>query len=244
MSRKVIGILGGMGPLATADIFSKIIDSTKAVSDQEHLRVIIDSNTDIPDRTDSLLHGGPSPVPELTKSARTLEAAGADMIIIPCNTAHGFLDEVRASVSIPVLSMIEAALEAVKSRGVTRAGLLSTTATMETGIYQKVFDGSGIELIIPPAEDRDIVMGVIYDGVKAGRRNYDTTEYSEVVWRLAQRGAEVMILACTELPPAMTIYGLSFPAVDPTLELALAAIKAAGGEVKDPSERHHIGTWV
>ena len=88
MEKKTIGIIGGMGPLATADLFEKIVGHTKAACDQEHLHVVIDSNTNIPDRTAALLHGGADPLPELTGSARRLEAMGADVLIMPCNTAQ------------------------------------------------------------------------------------------------------------------------------------------------------------
>ena len=101
--KKVIGILGGMGPLATADLFQKITLHTAASCDQDHPRVCIDSNTNISDRTAALLHGGADPVPEMVKSAQRLESIGADLLIMPCNTAHNFYDAVASSVSIPVL---------------------------------------------------------------------------------------------------------------------------------------------
>ena len=100
MSKKIIGILGGMGPAATADLFTKIINSTEAGCDQEHLHVIIDSNTNIPDRTEALIHGGADPTEQMTQSARRLAEAGAELIVMPCNTAHGFYDAVCASVPI------------------------------------------------------------------------------------------------------------------------------------------------
>ena len=107
MSKKTIGILGGMGPAATADLFTKIINSTEAGCDQEHLHVIIDSNTNIPDRTEALIHGGADPTEQMTQSARRLAEAGAELIVMPCNTAHGFYDAVCASVTVPVLHMIK-----------------------------------------------------------------------------------------------------------------------------------------
>ena len=122
--KKVIGILGGMGPLATADLFQKITLHTAASCDQDHPRVCIDSNTNISDRTAALLHGGADPVPEMVKSAQRLESIGADLLIMPCNTAHNFYDAVASSVSIPVLHMIAITRDALKSRGAKRAGLL------------------------------------------------------------------------------------------------------------------------
>ncbi|MBR2829577.1 MAG: amino acid racemase [Solobacterium sp.] len=232
MTKKVVGIIGGMGPLATADLFEKIILHTEARTDQEHLRVCIDSNTDIPDRTEALLHGGKDPVPELTKSAQRLVSIGAEVLVMPCNTAHGFYEQVAASVNVPVLHMIALTRDALKERGIQRAGLLATDGTVETGIYQKTFAGSGIELLVPEGEDQKAVMEIIYDGVKAGRTDFDTGAFRKTCEHLLARGAEVLVLGCTELPPAFADYHLDYPNIDPTLELALGAIRAAGGTVK------------
>ena len=230
--KKVIGILGGMGPLATADLFQKITLHTAAACDQEHPRVCIDSNTNIADRTAALLHGGADPVPEMVKSARRLESIGAELLIMPCNTAHNFYDAVASSVSIPVLHMIAATRDALKTRGVRCAGLLATDGTVQTGIYQRTFAGSGIDLITPDGGGQAAVMDIIYNGVKAGDLAHDASAFRAACEHLLARGAEVLILGCTELPPAFDIYHLDYPNVDPTLELALAAIRAAGCETK------------
>ena len=233
MSKKVIGILGGMGPLATADLFEKITLHTAASCDQEHPRVCIDSNTNIADRTAALLHGGADPVPEMVKSAKRLESIGADFLIMPCNTAHNYYEPVCAAVGIPVLHMIALTRDALKARGVKRAGLLATDGTVQTGIYQRTFAGSGVELLVPEgADDQAAVMDVIYNGVKAGDLAHDVTAFRTACEHLLARGAEALILGCTELPPAFDLYGLDYPSIDPTLELALGAIRAAGCEVK------------
>ena len=177
MNKKIIGIIGGMGPLATADLFQKIILHTQASCDQEHLHVCIDSNTNIPDRTEALLHGGADPVPEMTRSARHLASIGAQVLIMPCNTAHGFYEQVQSAVDVPVLHMIALTRDALTARGVRRAGLLATDGTIETGIYQRTFAGSGIELLTPPAADQAAVMDVIYNGVKAGDVSHDTAAF-------------------------------------------------------------------
>ena len=146
MKKKVIGILGGMGPLATADLFEKITLHTRAQRDQDHLRVLIDSNTNIPDRTAALLRGGEDPTPQLTASAVLLERMGADVLIMPCNTAHNFYDAIAAAVHIPLLHMIRLTAQALQKRGVTAAGLLATDGTVQTGIYQRTFAGTGIAM--------------------------------------------------------------------------------------------------
>lgn len=231
MEKKKIGIIGGMGPLATADLFEKIILHTRASSDQEHLRVLIDSNTNIPDRTAALLHGGADPVPELTASARGLERMGADLLVMPCNTAHNFYDAVQAAVGVPVLHMIRLTAQALRQRGVRTAGLLATDGTIETGIYQRTFAGTGIRLLTPSSGEQRAIMDMIYQGVKAGRMDYDASQARRAMEALLRQGAETLILGCTELPLAVKLYRLDYPATDPTLELALAAIRQAGGEI-------------
>lgn len=232
MAKKIIGILGGMGPTATADLFNKIIVSTKAACDQEHLHVIIDSNTDIPDRTAALLNGGEDPTEQLVLSARRLQSAGAELIAMPCNTAHGFYDAVCAAVDIPVLHMIKLTAQELRREGVKCAGLLATDGTVHTGIYDKCFEGSGIELLTPSQDAQSAVMELIYKGVKAGRRDFDTGRFEKAARELSERGAQTLILGCTELPPAFGIYGLHYPHIDPTLVLARAAVLAAGGELR------------
>lgn len=230
MEKKTIGIIGGMGPLATADLFEKIVGHTKAACDQEHLHVVIDSNTNIPDRTAALLHGGADPLPELAKSAGRLEKMGADVLIMPCNTAHNYYDGIAAAVSVPVLHMVRLTAQALVERGVKKAGLLATDGTVRTGIYQKSFAGSGVELLTPDEAGQRAVMEMIYQGVKAGDMAFDAQPARRAMERLLAAGAEVLILGCTELPLAVKLYGIDLPAVDPTLELALEAIRFAGGE--------------
>ena len=230
MEKKTIGIIGGMGPLATADLFEKIVGHTKAACDQEHLHVVIDSNTNIPDRTAALLHGGADPLPELVKSAGRLEKMGADVLIMPCNTAHNYYDGIAAAVSVPVLHMVRLTAQALVERGVKKAGLLATDGTVRTGIYQRSFEGSGVELLTPDEAGQRAVMEMIYQGVKAGDMAFDAQPARQAMERLLAAGAEVLILGCTELPLAVKLYGIALPAVDPTLELALEAIRFAGGE--------------
>ena len=230
-AKKTIGIIGGMGPLATADLFTKIVSNTKAGCDREHIRVLIDNNTNIPDRTAAILHGGADPVPALTESAKLLQNMGADFLIMPCNTAHYFYDYVSGAVNIPVLHMIEKTRDALSKKGIKKAGLLATDGTIGSGIYQKVFESSGIELIKPSESGQKHIMDLIYKGVKAGDVNFDTKNVCAALDDLAEKGAEVLILGCTELPVAEKIYGLEYNTCDPTLELAKAAIEYAGYEV-------------
>lgn len=230
MEKKTIGVIGGMGPLATADLFEKIVLHTKASCDQDHLRVLIDNNPNIPDRTAAILQGGADPVPELAASARGLERQGAELLLMPCNTAHYFYDAVQASVSIPLLHMIRLTAQALQERGVQTAGLLATDGTVRTGIYQQCFEGTGIRLLTPDAAGQRAIMDLAYQGVKTGNLHYDAAAARAAMESLLRQGAETLILGCTELPPAMELYSIDLPVTDPTLELALAAIRQAGAE--------------
>ena len=142
---KTIGILGGMGPLATADLFRKITLLTDAACDNEHIRVYIDSNARIPDRTAAILSGGPDPVPEMASALRSLERCGADCVIMPCNTAHYFLPRLQAMTSLPFLSMLEAtAKTCAKDFPGQTAAILATKGTLATGLYEKALNAQGV----------------------------------------------------------------------------------------------------
>lgn len=232
--KKSIGILGGMGPMATADLFQKITALTAAAGDNDHIRVYIDSNAAIPDRTAAILEGGADPVPAMADSLRKLEACGADCIIMPCNTAHYFLPRLEPLTDLPFLNMIRSSAEACRLRfpGGTTA-VLGTTGTLSAGLYQEALSAEGAAYILPGEGDRRTLMEVIYQGVKAGappERWRDA--FLSVLDSLTAQGADSFLLACTELPLAVQDLGLELPCVDPTAELAKAAIRFCGYDVK------------
>ena len=226
-----------MGPAATCDLMQKIIDSTAASCDQEHIPMIIDSNTRIPDRTAAILSGGPSPVPELIGSAKRLEAAGADFLIIPCNTAHYFIDEVRTAVDIPVLNMPEETAGLLRQRGITKAAVLATDGTVRSGLYKEALEREGIAVLYPDEEEQRLVMSLIYDYIKRGITDPDELPCDEIgrlMESMKKRGAEAAVLACTELPLAFDMMGFAGDdCVDPTDVLARAAVRAAGGRIRE-----------
>ena len=227
----MIGIIGGMGPMATADLFIKIISSTKAGSDQEHLHVLIDNNTDIPDRTEHILIGSDAPLAPMAESAARLEAAGADLLIMPCNTAHHFYDELCRKTALPVLNMPELTAKACQEQGIRCAALLATEGCLRAGIYDPYFEARGIRLLKPSEEGVRALMQLIYGEVKAGRTPHPEQLYFEME-QLKAEGAEVFLLACTELPLAFN-ESTPFACLDPTLVLAQAAVLAAGGTLKE-----------
>ena len=148
--KKSIGILGGMGPLATADLFRKIVLLTDAARDNDHIRIYIDDNASIPDRTAAILSGGADPLPAMTDSLRKLEACGADCIIMPCNTAHYFLPRLQALTDVPFLSMLEASASACRARFPGRtAAVLATKGTLAAGLYQQVLTAQQVPFLVP-----------------------------------------------------------------------------------------------
>lgn len=230
MQKKILGVIGGMGPTATCDLLEKIIALTKAASDQEHIHVIADLDTAIPDRTAAILRGGPDPVPELQKSARRLAAAGAEVLLMPCNTAHYFYDAVAAAVSVPLLHMPREAAAALRAAGAKRAGVLATDGTVRAGVYEKALRAAGIEPVYPSPAMQQEVMRLIYEGVKGRRVPLASIPVRDILWDLQDQGAEKVVLACTELPIAFEALGLMAGCLDATRALALAAVRAAGAE--------------
>jgi len=230
IEKKVIGIIGGMGPLATVDLFHKIVVHTKASCDQNHLRILIDNDPSIQDRTAALLYGGDDPTAKLTAIAQNLQRCGAQLLTIPCNTAYCFYDPIQAAVDIPVLHMIHITARVLENRAVKRAGLLATSGTVQAGIYQNTFAGTGMELLLPGEGGQQDLMDAIY-WIKAGNLTFDISGVRQVMDDLLHRGAETLILGCTELPLMTTFCQPDCPVTDPTLELALEAVRLAGGEV-------------
>lgn len=232
--KKTIGILGGMGPLATADLYRKIIEHTRADRDSEHIRVYIDGNAAIPDRTAAILHGGEDPVPEMLSALRHLEACGADCIIMPCNTAHYFLPRLREQTALPILDMqrITAAVCRERFPGKT-AAILATDGTVQSGLYDRALDAEGVRWIHPGEYEQKTLMHLIYDVVKASRPMEPEKEHWDAILdTLRGQGADLFILGCTELPVLAGVLPSEGPFLDPTDELAKAAIRFCGYEVK------------
>lgn len=233
--KKSIGILGGMGPLATADLFRKIVTLTAAACDGGHIRIYLDNNTSIPDRTAAILSGGESPLPEMTDSLRKLVACGADCIVLPCNTAHYFLPELQKLTGVPFLSMLGETARACAAQypGKT-AGILATRGTLETGLYSRALEAEGVCSLMPDEAGRDALMAAIYDGVKGGRDLETLREPVErVLARMTGAGADYFLLGCTELPIVRQELNLPGIFVDPTAELAKAAIRFCGYRVRE-----------
>jgi aspartate racemase len=228
---KVIGIIGGMGPEATVDLFRKIVEATPAKKDQEHLRILIDCNPKIPSRPAALLKGGPDPTPLLQETARGLERAGAEVLLVACNTAHLFHDRLVAAVRIPVLHIVdEAVADAVRRYPhVHSVGILAGGAAVRLQLYQDRLEAKGIRAIVPSEQDQQRVVSVIYS-VKAGDKGPKVrASIREVAEHLARAGAELLFTGCTELPLVLQDGDVGVPVLDPTEILARSAVRFARG---------------
>lgn len=231
MTHKTIGVLGGMGPWATLDFFEKILRLTPAKADQEHLRVIIDNNPKIPDRSPAIVGTGEDPTPALVAGARILQQAGADVIAIPCNTAHYFYERVQNAVSIPVLHIMEevvsTAREEVPSARVL--GILATAAAVSSGLYARACARKGIEVVNPDPAGQQVVNRAIY-AVKGGQMGPEITAgLKKIADGLVGRGAQALVLGCTELPFVLKPQDVRVPLLDSNQILARAAVRFATG---------------
>ncbi|MBC8358065.1 MAG: amino acid racemase [Candidatus Aminicenantes bacterium] len=235
--KKTIGILGGMGPEATAYFFELIVKNTKAEKDQEHIHVVIESNPEIPPRTDAVLEQGESPLPYLIEGVRTLRGAGVDFIVMPCVTAHYYYNEIVAQEKISFLNLLnETLLYAVRKIPELKiAGLISSTGTLKAKLFHETFEKEGIEVINPNDEEQEKVMEAIFgaQGIKAGFRTGSCKEIIHgVAETLIRRGAEAVIAGCTEVPLVLKEADISVPLIEPLQILAEASILMAGYEVK------------
>ena len=228
---KTVGVLGGMGPEAAADFFLKLIRRTPAKKDSKHLRVIIDSNPQIPDRTEAVTGSGPSPLPELVATAKNLVKAGAELVAVPCITAHYFLDDLRAAIDVPVLDAIVLTVRHVSENFAPedRLAILSSTGTLKMELFQRAMPER--EFVLPTDEEQErIVMDAIYgpSGVKTVGVDAETlARMQDYVAELAGRAAAGVIAGCTEFSVLFADAGLPVPLVDPMWLLAEEAVRMA-----------------
>jgi len=226
MKRRIIGILGGMGPEATTDLYREIIRLTPARRDQEHIPVLIYSNPQIPDRTKAILEGGEDPLPYLIHTAQVLEKAGAGILAVPCNAAHYFLPRVQEHVTVRILNMLEETCRTFRSRipEGNAVGLLAVTGTVRSGIYADVFARAGVKVIVPDNSAQECVYSGI-QRVKAGDMGPEVHRIFESTGaRLMDAGAQSVILGCTEVPLAFDEDRAGYPSLNPTRILAQAAV--------------------
>lgn len=227
---KVLGIIGGMGPLATVKLFENIVSLTEANSDQEHVHILIDNNVSIPDRTDYILGKSKiSPREELIKSAIRLEKIGADYLVMPCNTAHRFYREIVEEINIPFLNMIEETAKYIKKTdpNIRKVGLLSTEGTIKARIYDEIFEKYNIEVIKPSDKNQKYITELIYNTKKDIRQENIEGVY-KAIDELRKNGVERLIAGCTEISVTIDMYSIKENIIDPMKIISIKAIEYAG----------------
>lgn len=226
-----IGILGGMGPMATADLFEKIIKNTPVNKDQEHPKIIVYNNPQIPSRVDAILNGAESPLKDLIASAQLLEKAGADILAMPCNTAHFWHQDIQNAVKVRFINMIENTVEWVRTHSADNTGklvLFATSATVQTKMYQNAFAAAGIDVLVPDHEEQSIISAAINEA-KAGRLedNPGIQLLLDIMVKYRKMGAGSFIAGCTEIPLLFRYMSGEYCLIDPTQLLAQTIVKQA-----------------
>ena len=230
VTRGVVGVLGGMGPLATIDFMHKVMRATPAVADQDHVPLVVSSIPQVPDRTAAFRGEGVSPLPAMLASGQRLVAAGAGMIVIPCNTAHLWFDELRGALPLPMLHLVDAALDdAVAAVGpAATLGLLCTDATLASGLYMNrssaAESSASVRWALPTAPEMlDLVMPGIA-AVKSADLDRARDLLRAAAQALVQRGAQALVLGCTEVPLVLGPADVAVPVIDATASLARRAV--------------------
>lgn len=225
----LLGVLGGMGPLATVDFLAKLIACTPAGGDADHVPAVVASIPQIPSRVDAILRDGASPLPAMLDARDRLLAAGATLLAMPCNTAHRWYDDLAAGIDAPFLHIADAALARIAGevpRG-SAVGVIATEATHAVGLFSARLERAGYCAIRPPDNDAALVAEGIA-AVKRGHADAGGRKFAEVVAALECAGARAIVLGCTEVPPGLEAAGVrpGVPWVDPTDALARACAEA------------------
>lgn len=230
MKEKILGIIGGMGPEASAQLYMKMIKATKVKKDQEHFRIIIDSNPKIPDRTRAILGLGENPAPFIVETANNLKKAGVDLACIPCITSHYFYDEITKGTDLPIIHALLELNSFIHEAypGIRRIGVLATTGTKNTKIFEEFL--KDVTIIYPDDNiQEEYVMEAIYGegtGIKSGVTEGKPVERLKAAGEhVIGKGAEVVILGCTEIGLVLTKNSLSRPAIDPMDVMAEVMIR-------------------
>lgn len=240
MKNKIVGILGGLGPESTIDLFAQIVKNTPVKIEQDHLRIIIDNNPQIPCRVKAITSVGPSPLEEMEKSIRNLEKCQVDMICLPCNLVHFFYDDLQKMTRIPIIHMLRECSKYISTSmpHLRKAGLLAATPTVETRLYHRFLKEVGIEVITPDQKAQKQIMDIIFGprGVKMGYVTRHKATILRMVEALLDSGAEAVIAGCTEIGLVMRDVK-NLPVIDPIQILAKVTIKMAASPQNNSDEK-------
>jgi aspartate racemase len=231
--QRIAGVLGGMGPAATVDFLAKLVAATEAASDQDHIHLIIDHNPKVPNRHAAIAGLTPDISPELTAMAKRLEAAGADFLVMVCNTAHAYTEQIRASVSIPFVSIIDVVMDELRGLPVKHIGIMAAEGCLRAELYQKALAGAGLEAVLWSEGELARFMDLVYR-IKAGDRGGDIgAGLSRLAADLVFRGAEVLVAACTEVPLFLGERYTAVPIISSTDLLVRRTITLANNRPTD-----------
>lgn len=230
-AEKIVGVLGGMGPEATVDFMARVLRSTPAIDDQDHIRMVVDNNPKVPSRIKALIENdGSNPATALQQMARKLEHWGVDFLVMPCNTAHFYRSEVQKAVSIPVFDMVDLSVaEVIRNYpDIRTVGLLASTALLNLGIYESAFARHEVRVKAPNDSVQAGLMKVVRL-IKSGQ--YDGTEVTAALRSAAEElvscGSSVLLVACTELSIVAESIRTSVPVLDTAQILAEFVVKTA-----------------
>ena len=229
MSDLCAGVIGGMGPDATVDFMRRVLAATPASGDDDHVRMLVDQDPKIPSRQRAILGDGESPGPHLASIASRLEASGCDFLVMPCNTAHVFLDDILAATELPLLSIIDVTMAGVSETGSTSAGLLATAACVHAGIYQDAMAAAGVEPVLQTGAEIGELSRLI-GRIKTGDHGAAArAEAQRLGAALVDRGADAIVLGCTELPIVLDAGDIAAPMMSSNEALAKATVAIATG---------------
>lgn len=228
---RTVGVLGGMGPAATLDFFSKLLARSRATSDQANLRVLIDNNPKVPNRNEAVAGTGASPGPVLAEMAGGLEHSGADFLVMACNAAHAFVADILDATHVPFVSMIDETVTMTRERfpDATKIGVLGSSGALDAKLYHHAFAEHGVAVITPEDGARHEFMQLLYR-IKAGDLSDEVRgQMATLAANLVAEGAEVVVAGCTEVPLVLLADAVSVPLIDSTDVLVDATIAYATG---------------
>lgn len=225
--RKTAGVLGGMGPDATVDFMAKVIAATPAQTEQEHVRLLVDQNPAVPSRQAALLDNGEDPGPALAAMAVGLQQAGADFLVLPCNTAFAFAPAIRAAVDIPLVSIVDVAVDAC--RGHHEVGILATAGCLAANLYQDALVAAGITPVLPADDEVAEIQRLVFRIKNGDQGDEVRARMQGLAESLIRRGAGAIVSACTEIPLVLKQEMLDVPLVSSTDELAKATAAICAG---------------
>ncbi len=231
--RQTLGVIGGLGPIATAHFMELVIRMTEAATDQEHLDMIIYNRPSIPDRTGYILDKSkPNPLPEMIRVGNALARQGAKLIAIPCMTAHYFHRELTRYIEAPIVHAIHETAAHLKKHGITKVGIMATDGTIRSRLFQRELENHGMEVLIPSPQGQKCVMSVIYDDIKANRPA-DMEKFHFASSELRENGAQAIILGCTELSLVKRDCRIGAGYLDAMEVLAQTCVLRCGGRLKE-----------